>query len=299
MNQEGIKMSSRRADYWKRILFILPSLLLIAIFVAYPFIQGVIYSFTDWDGINVTKNVGFENYINLFRDISFKKALSNTIFFTAFLVVIMNPLALGMATILNKKIIGKNIFRTLIYIPTTISLIVVSNIWTLILTFNGFLNKLLELVGWGSHAVDWLGSYDMTPMVIVLIIVWQGLGNSMVFYLAALQGVPPELHEAARIDGATHWKKFRYITLPLIMTTVTVVLFLQISSMLKIFDIPYLMTAGGPGDATMTITMLIYDQAFRFNTAGYATTTGVVLMIFIIFVSVLQTKLTGSKEVDY
>jgi len=292
-------MSSQRSDYWKRILFILPSLLLVALFVLYPFVQGILYSFTNWDGISISRFVGLENYINLFKDASFKKALANTIFFTVALVIIMNPLALLMASLLNSKIIGKHVFRTLIYIPTTISLIVVSNIWTIILTFNGYFNKLLELIGLEKYVIDWLGNYDLAPIVIVLIIVWQGLGNSMVFYLAALQGVPAELYESAKIDGATKWNNFRYITLPLIMTTVTVVLFLQISSMLKIFDIPYIMTSGGPGDATMTVTMLIYNQAFKFNTAGYATTTGIVLMVFSIIVSSLQTKITGAKEVSY
>jgi ABC-type sugar transport systems, permease components len=291
-------MKRSSIDYWQRVAFMIPVLFIIVVFVAYPFLSSIYYSFTDWNGISKPDYVGLLNYRNLLKDTSFLHALRNILFFTLGTIVIINPLSLGLALILNSNIKGRSALRTLFYLPSIISLIVISNVWVLILSYDGMMNKIMELVGAGSLMADWLGDYDKTPWVMLFIILWQGVGNSAVFYIAGLQSVPAELYEAADIDGVGKWGRFRHITFPLLMPAVTIVTFFQLSGTLKLFDLPLIMTQGGPGDVTLTPTMLIYDQAFQYNVAGYATTTGVFLLIIIFAVSAVQLWLTRSKEVE-
>lgn len=282
----------------QRVMFMLPVLLIIAAFVVYPFLSSVFYSFTDWNGISKPNFVGLLNYKNLLQDISFLNSLKNILFFTIGAIVFINPLSLGLALILNSKIKGRSALRTLFYLPSVISMIVISNIWVIILANDGLFNKVLGFMGMGGLEINWLGDFDKTPWALLFIILWQGIGNSAIFYIAGLQSVPQELYEAADIDGVTGWMRFSRITFPLLMPAVTIVTFFQISGTLKLFDLPLIMTKGGPGDATLTPTMLIYNQAFQYNAAGYATTTGVFLLIIIFAVSAVQLWLTRSKEVE-
>ncbi|QGQ98774.1 sugar ABC transporter permease [Paenibacillus psychroresistens] len=293
-------MKKNQIDYLYRILFITPVAILLAIFVLYPFLSSIYYSLTDWNGISKPNFIGLKNYKDLFEDTIFIQSLKNIFMLTFAGILIMNPLSLILAMLLCSKVIkGRTLLRTIFYIPTIISLVVISNIWVIILAYDGILNNLLLWLNLEGLTTDWLGDYDKTIWVLLFIIIWQGMGNSIVFYMAGLGSIPAELNEAGDLDGVTLWTKFRHITVPLLMPTVTIVSFFQISGMLKLFDLPFIMTKGGPGNATLTPTMLIYNQAFQFNAAGYATTTGVVLMFIIIIISFVQLKLTRSREVEY
>lgn len=293
-----ISMKRSTRDYAQRVMFMIPVLLIITVFVGYPFLSSIFYSFTDWNGISKPNFVGLLNYKNLIKDISFLHSLRNILFFTVGAIVLINPLALGLALILNSKIKGRSTLRTLFYLPSVISMIVISNIWVIILSNDGLLNKVIGFFGAGALEINWLGDYDKTPWALLFIILWQGVGNSAIFYIAGLQSVPQDLYEAADIDGVTGWSRFIGITFPLLMPAVTIVTFFQISGTLKLFDLPLIMTKGGPGDVTLTPTMLIYNQAFQYNAAGYATTTGVFLLIIIFIISAIQLKLTRSQEVE-
>lgn len=291
-------MSRKTIDNIQNFIFVVPALLLIAIFIAYPFITSVYYSFTDWDGISSANIVGIKNYIDLFSDSVFLHALKNTLFFTVMCATIIVPFSMLLAVILNSAVKGRALLRTIFYLPAVISMVVISNLWNILLAYDGIFNGVLRTVGLGGLANEWLGNYDRAPWVLAFIIIWQGLGHAAVFFLAGLQSIPVELYEAGEIDGVGSVSKFRYITFPLLMPTFTVVLFLQLSGLLKLFDIPFIMTNGGPGDATKTMAMQIYIQAFKNCTAGYATTTGIILLLIAIIVSVLQIRITGSKEVE-
>ncbi len=291
-------MSRSLKDYLQKIIFILPALALIGVFVGYPFVASVFYSFTDWDGVATANFIGLKNYFDLLKDITFLHALKNTLFFTVATVLIINPLAMLLSLVFNSRIKGRTVLRTMFYIPVIISQLVVSNIWVLFLTYDGIFNKFLDVLGLGSFMVDWIGDYDKAPWIVVWVILWQGLGNSAVFYMAGLQGIPHELYEAAEIDGVNGVTRFTRITFPLLMPTVTVVTFLQLSGGLKLFDIPLILTNGGPGDVTTTITMTIFNQIFSYNTGGYATTTGIFLLLLTVLVSVVQLKVTRSREVE-
>ena len=285
-------------NYLARLVFVLPVLLLIGVFVLYPFVMSVCYSFTDWDGMTTAQFIGGKNYADLFQDNSFRHALRNTLFFTVATVLVVNPLAMMLALVFNSRIRGGKVLRVLFYIPVIISQIVVSNIWLLLLSYNGILNRILTSVGLEALVVDWLGDYNKAPWVVVFLILWQGLGNSAILYLAGLQGIPLELYEAADIDGVNGISRFTRITFPLLMPAVTVVTFLQLANGLKLFDIPFIMTGGGPGDVTTTVSMTIYNQLFKYNTGGYATTTGIVLLLLTVAISLIQLKTTRSKEVE-
>lgn len=292
-------MSYIKKRYWAMVLFILPALLLIALFIAYPFIQSIIYSFTDWDGISQNAQfVGFKNFIDLFQDRSFVAALKATFFFTFFGMLILNPCALLLALALNTSIKGRNALRAMFYLPMTISSVVVANIWGIILSYDGYINAILAALGQEGAARDWLSDYGATLWVVLGILVWQSLGRDMIFYLAGLQAIPQDLYEAAKIDGAGARQRLLHITIPLLMPTITVVTFLQLSSLVRVFDLPMLLTKGGPGNLTVTVAMLIYNQAFKYTTAGYATTTGVVLMLIVGLISFVQLRLTRTREVE-
>lgn len=283
-------------DSLQEFLFVLPAVALIFMFVIYPFLCSLYYSFTNWDGISKADFIGLQNYRDLFQDGVFLQALKNTLFFTFVTVLFMIPAALMLAVILNTDIKGRSVLRTMFYIPSVISMVVVSNLWSLILAYDGLLNKVLEVFGFTEY-IDWLGDYDRAPWVIVVILIWQGSGYLAIFFIAGLQSISVDIYEAAKMDGAGPFNKFFHITLPLLMPTFTVVLFLQLTSSLKLFDIPLIMTNGGPGNATKTLAMEIYNQAFS-SIAGYATTTGIVLLILAGAFSWLQLKLTGSREVE-
>lgn len=291
-------MKRSTMDYMQRVMFMIPVLLIIAVFVAYPFLSSIYYSFTDWNGISKPNFIGLLNYKNLLKDITFLHSLRNILFFTLGTILLINPLSIALALILNSKIKGRALLRTLFYLPSIISLIVISNIWVIILSYDGLLNKVMSLVGLDSLQTDWLGDFDKTPWILLFIILWQGVGNSAVFYIAGLQSVPAELYEAADIDGVGKWTRFSRITFPLLMPAVTIVTFFNLSGTLKLFDLPLIMTKGGPSDVTLTPTMLIYNQAFQYNASGYATTTGVFLLLIIFAVSALQLWLTRSREVE-
>lgn len=291
-------MKRSTLDYLQRVSFMIPVLFIIVAFVAYPFFSSIYYSFTDWNGISKPEYVGLLNYKNLLKDITFRHSLQNILFFTLGTIVLINPLSMALALILNSKIKGRSLLRTLFYLPSIISLIVISNVWVIILSYDGLLNKIIGKFGLEQLQTDWLGDFDKTPWMLLFIILWQGVGNSAVFYIAGLQSVPTELYEAADIDGVGRWSRFFRITFPLLMPAVTIVTFFQLSGTLKLFDLPLIMTKGGPADVTLTPTMLIYNQAFQYNAAGYATTTGVILLIMIFAVSSLQLWLTRTREVE-
>ena len=277
--------------------YVFPALFLFILFTYYPFISGIYYSFTDWNGITA-HFTGFKNYIDLFQDRSLIKAAQNTLFISFFGLLIGNPLAFLLALALNRPFKTRNMLRTLFYLPAIISLVVVSMIWGNILQYDGAVNTLLNALGLERFVIDWLGNLNTSFYMLILISVWQGTGYGAVIYLAGLQSIPTELYEAGKIDGAHGWKSLRHITIPLLMPTVTIVTFLNLVGSLKFFDIPFVLTNGGPGQATSTLALVIYNFAFRNGTFGYATAAGLLFMILIVIITSIQLSLTRRREVE-
>lgn len=291
-------MNSSVRKYFHKVVFVFPTLLLFLIFIIYPFVNSIHYSFTQWDGVSKPVYIGFENYARLFTDSSYLAAIKNTLIFSAANVILGNPLALLLALLLNRPMIGRGALRTIFYLPAVLSLMVVSIIWGAILNYNGATNEVLKFIGMGGIIRDWLSDFGFVMPSLILILIWQGTGYGAIIYLAGLQSIPSEINESAEIDGVTHWSRFRYITLPLLMPYVTIVTFLGLSGSLKIFDLPYIMTNGGPGNASVTLAMKVYTQAFRDSDFGYATASGLILFLFVLVISILQITFTRRREVE-
>ncbi|WP_391572354.1 carbohydrate ABC transporter permease [Cohnella sp.] len=291
-----LKPSAR--EWWTGFWFILPATALFLAFVYYPFASSLYYSFTEWDSIRPAKFIGLDNYAFLLEDSKMLQAAKNTLWVTLFGIVVQNPLSLLLAVLLNRPFRTKILLRVAFYLPVVVSLVVTSIVWGQILQYDGLLNGLLERMGLQAWERDWLGDTRSVFPTLIALTQWQGLGYCAVIYLAGLQAIPQDLYEAAKMDGAKAVNRFVHVTLPMLMPATTIVVFLTIVGGLKMFDIPYVLTGGGPGSSSYTLTLAIYNAAFRENTYGYAIAGGIVLMIFIMAVTLLQLRIMRRKEVE-
>ncbi len=305
-NTETIQAATTRAVSKKKkwpafsILFILPSFILYTLFVIYPTLNSFNLSFTNWDGVSDTIHyIGFDNFVEMFHSERVYNALKNTLIISISLVVLENILAIMLAMLVDQVKWFKNLFRSIFYFPVLLSGIVMGFVWAIIFNYNfGVINQLLERIGLDSLKVDWLGSPKYALLAIIITTVWKGAGYYMIIYLAGLQGIPPELHEAAAIDGANRWQQFRHVTFPLLAGAMTVSVMLSMISALKIFDQIAVMTDGGPGFATETLTYIVYKVGFGELRQGYGTALSLVLFVLILVVSLIQAKLLRQREVQ-
>ncbi|WP_125605057.1 carbohydrate ABC transporter permease [Lapidilactobacillus bayanensis] len=250
------------------------------IFTIYPFISSLIYSFTNYDLISKPKFVGFANYIEMFTtDPDFVRSLKVTIEYTILTVPIQLIFALFLAFILNFKLKGINFFRTAYYVPSILGgNVAVAILWKFLFNKTGLVNQVIQT--FGGKPVGWLSSSSNAMFVLVILGVWQ-FGSAMVIFLSALQQIPTDLYEAARVDGAKKWTIFFKITIPLITPTVFFNLVMQLNNKLQEFNSPYLITNGGPTKSTYLTSLLIYDNAFKNFRMGYACAMSWVLFIII------------------
>ncbi|WP_248924268.1 carbohydrate ABC transporter permease [Paenibacillus hamazuiensis] len=282
------------------VLFILPSFILYTLFVIYPTLNSFNLSFTNWDGVSSEIHyIGFDNFKEMFRSDRFYNALKNTLILSVSLVVLENAVALILAMLVDQVRWFKNFFRSIFYFPVLLSGIVMGFVWAIIFNYNfGVISQLLDKIGLGALKIDWLGNPDFALIAIVITTVWKGSGYYMIIYLAGLQGIPAELHEAAAIDGAGRWQQFRHITFPLLAGAMTVSVMLSMIGALKIFDQIAVMTDGGPGFATETLTYIVYKVGFGELRQGYGTALSLVLFVLILIVSLIQIKLLRKREVQ-
>lgn len=280
--------------------FILPSFLLYTLFVIYPTLNSFNLSFTNWDGVSSEIHyIGLDNFKEMFSSDRFYNALKNTLILSVSLVILENAAALLLAMLVDQVRWFKNLFRSIFYFPVLLSGIVMGFVWAIIFNYNfGVVSQLLDKLGLGALKIDWLGNPDFAMIAIVITTVWKGSGYYMIIYLAGLQGIPAELHEAAAIDGAGRWQQFRHITFPLLAGAMTVSVMLSMIGALKIFDQIAVMTDGGPGFATETLTYIVYKVGFGELRQGYGTALSLVLFILILIVSLIQIKLLRKREVQ-
>ncbi|HCT91074.1 MAG TPA: sugar ABC transporter permease [Lachnospiraceae bacterium] len=280
--------------------FIAPAFILFTLFVIVPTVASVYYSFTSWDGISDNvKFIGLANYREIFTSARFGNALKNTAILTVFISTFENLVALIFALMVDNVRWGKNFFRSAFYIPVLISGIVAGFIWKIMYNYNfGTFNALLQGVGLGDFKQDWLGNTALTLIMIGLVLIWKGAGYYMIIYLASLQSVPVELIEAAEIDGATAWQRFKSITVPLISGAFTINFTLSLIKGLKIFDEINVMTDGGPGFTSETLVYLLYKVGFNEGRQGFGTAVGIMLLFIIIILNTIQQKFLRSREVQ-
>lgn len=280
--------------------FIAPAFIFFTLFIIVPMAASVYYSFTSWDGISPNvKFVGLANYREIFTSGRFRNALKNTVILTVFISVLENAFALGLALIVDNVRWCRNAFRSAFYIPVLISGIVSGFIWKIMYNYNfGTINAILKGVGLGNLRQEWLGTAGMALFMVGIVLIWKGAGYYMIIYLASLQGVPQDVIEAAKIDGASPFQRFKLITLPLISGAFTINFTLSLINGLKVFDQINVMTDGGPGFATETLVYLLYKVGFNEGRQGFGTAVGMMLLFIIIVLNAIQQKFLRSREVQ-
>lgn len=277
---------------------VVPSVLFIIIEMYIPFLMTIYYSMTNWNGISSKiKFVGLKNFIEIFRgDRYFTSSLVFTIKYTVLFVIIVNVLAVLLALALDRSMRTTNVLRAVFFIPYIMSLVVVGFVWKFILG-NGF-TSLYEMTKFGIFGMDWLGKPDLAFFAVLFVSIWQAIGFYMVIYIAGLQSVPKDLIEAATVDGAGPIRRFFSVTLPMLMPSVTVCVFLALTNAIKLYDIIVSLTAAGPAGSTASITYDIYREEFQNNNYGYGTAKALVLFVMVAVVTVIQVLFFKSKEVD-
>lgn len=281
-------------------MFIAPAFIFFTLFLIVPTISSVYYSFTSWDGINPNvKFIGLANYKEIFTSARFGNALKNTVILTVFISLFENFFALVLALMVDHIRWGKNFFRSAFYIPVLISGIVSGFIWKIMYNYNfGSINSILNSIGLGQFRQDWLGNTSLTLIMIGVVLVWKGAGYYMIIYLASLQSVSTDLIEAAEIDGANAWQRFKSITVPMISGAFTINFTLSLINGLKVFDQINVMTDGGPGFTSETLVYLLYKVGFNEGRQGFGTAVGLMLLFIIIILNTLQQRFLRSREVQ-
>ena len=282
---------------WPMIVaFLAPALLLYGVFVLYPIIQSTRYSLYDWNGLEkLDKFVGLDNFRRAFSDANFTAALRHNVIIILLSLAFQVPFALGLAMLLNTRIKGRAILRTLFFAPYVLSEVVTGVVWRQILRPHGLLDEIMKTIGLGGHTQGWLSDPDVVLYALFFVISWKYFGFHMVLLLAGLQQIPKELGEAASIDGATAWQKFRYVTLPLLGPTIRVSVFLSIIGALQLFDIVWVTTKGGPIGASSTMATYLYDQ-FRKSLFGYASAVSIVIFVLSLVVALLYQRFALRRD---
>jgi raffinose/stachyose/melibiose transport system permease protein len=285
---------TRTAPQW----FLVPALLFYLLVVLYPSIAGVFYAFTDWAGGTHSSWTGLENFRELIADEAAVASLRNTLVLAVVLTVLQTALGLSLALVLNSAIRGRNLMRTLFFAPMMLPPVIIGLLWQYIYTPGGPLDSVLGSLGLDSLVHAWLGESRLALGSIIASIVWHHIGVSMIIYLAALQGIPTQLYEAAALDGASAFRRFWHIIRPLLGHATTIVTALTMTGSLKLFDQVFVMTGGGPGVATQTLSLVMYREAFVYGHYGYGTAIALVLTMIVVFIVFLQMSLTRKGEVE-
>jgi raffinose/stachyose/melibiose transport system permease protein len=279
-------------------VFIGPALVFFIIIIVIPFLMSIYYSFMEWNGVTTeVKFNGLENFRRiLFEDQDYRNAFWFTTRFTLMSVVLTNLLGFVLALLLTQALKSRNVLRTIFFMPNVIGGLLLGFIWQFIFV-KGFAT-VGELTHLAFFELPWLGDAPTAFWALVIVSVWQSSGYLMIIYIAALMNVPKDMIEAAYIDGATRWQMLRKITIPLIMPAVTVCLFLTISWAFKMFDLNVSLTKGGPFNSTESVSLNIYQEAFRNNRYGLGTAKALVFFIVVAVISTIQVVYTKRKEVE-
>lgn len=278
-------------------LFCLPGFIAYCIFLIFPILMGIYYSFMDWNGISKSYNfIGFANYAKLFTDKKFGAALLFNFRYTIMLIVGVVVISVVLALLLNKEFKGRSFFRTLYFLPAVLSMITVSLVFKQVFFY--VLPAIGKALGIEALSTNILASKQNAIYGVLFVHLWQGVALPTLLFLAGLQTIPTELYEAAAIDGANGWQQFKHITVAYLIPTLSVVLVLLVKQGLMVFDYVKSMTAGGPGTATQTIALLIYNNGFERNRYSYSIAQAIATGVIIALISAIQIQASNRKKVD-
>jgi len=269
--------------------FILPALIFFLYVIIIPLISGIQFTFTDWDGMSAVKHfVGFKNYHTVFHDTDLLQPILNTLFFTVVTVIVINVAGLALAMAVSKEFHGINVMKSIIFMPLVVSLVLVSEMWMYV--YSDF----FSLLGIPSPLID-----QKTAMLgLAYMSIWRETGLAMIIYLAALKGVPSYMYEAAVIDGAGFWQRFKNVTVPFIAPAFTYCIPLWLAAGLRQYDYTYIATSGGPGHASESMAYYIYNYLFPYDKVGYGQTVAVLYLVVCIGISNIVTRTLRKREIE-
>lgn len=278
-------------------LFCLPGFIAYCVFLIFPILMGIYYSFMDWNGISKGYNfIGFANYAKLFTDKKFGEALLFNFRYSIMLIIGVVVISVVLALLLNKEFKGRSFFRTLYFLPAVLSMITVSLVFKQVFFY--VLPAIGKALGIEALSTNILASKQNAIYGVLFVHLWQGVALPTLLFLAGLQTIPTELYEAAAIDGANGWQQFKHITVAYLIPTLSVVLVLLVKQGLMVFDYVKSMTAGGPGTATQTIALLIYNNGFERNRYSYSIAQAIATGVIIALISAIQIQASNRKKVD-
>ncbi|GGF29127.1 ABC transporter permease [Halobacillus andaensis] len=285
-------MSNRTLSFW---LFLTPVLLGLGIVVVIPFLYGLVYSFTDWNGLRADQFIGWQNYIRLFQEDEFMQAVWFTTKFAFVTVILLNLFGLGLALIVTRNIKSGNLLRTIFFMPNLIGGLILGFIWQFIfISVFGDIGNLTGIEGFNG----WLSTVNTGFWGIVILTCWQMAGYIMIIYIAYLENIPKDLIEAAKIDGASAFQRFKNITFPLVAPAFTISMFLTLSMSFKIYDQNLSLTNGGPANQTQMVAMDIVNTAFSDNDMAYAQAKAVIFFLIVSVVALTQVYYNKKREVE-
>jgi ABC-type sugar transport systems, permease components len=287
-----------RSLYRKANIMYVPALILFAVFVIYPFLDGIRIAFTNWNGYSQHfKYVGLLNFKRLFIDDNIRTAFVNTLLYSFGSTFFQQLLGLSFALLLNESFPGRTATRAIIYLPIMISAVIMGYMWIYLIEYGGAVNDIVTLLGYKK--ILWLSNANLAGAVIILANTLQFVGVSMIIYLAGLQGIPAMYYEAASIEGAGSWVRFRHITLPLLYPSFVTSVTINLIGGMKLFDVIRALTGGGPGYKTHSLATLIHSSYFSSQNAGYAAAIGVFLFVVILFFTLMLQLAFRGREVQY
>ena len=280
-------------------LLYLPAILLFIAFIFVPFMKGLMISFTNWDGYSSERSfVALKQYKRMLGDANILTTVKNTLIYGVGSTIFQNLIGLLYALFLDQKLKGTKIVRTIVYLPVIISPLIMGYVWYFFFQYSGgALNDVMML--FNREGIDWLSNGSRAVWLITLVNTYQFLGVAMILYLAGLQGISKDYAEAASIDGATRWQKFRHITLPLLMPAITTSMVMNIIGGFKLFDAIVALTNGGPGYSSHSLSTMMYNLYFTQQDAGYASALGIFMFVLIAVVSITTLVQLRKKEVDF
>ena len=294
------RLRPRPTGKWVTIgLFLLPALALYLLFVLFPVVQAAYYSLFKWNGLQpLTDFIGLKNYQTAFASATFTTAVSNNLLIIVLSLAIQIPFSLLLAILLNRRFPGRAIFRLIFFLPYVLSEAVTGIVFTLLLQPGALIDSGLQGVGLGGLVQDWLGDSGFVMITLFVIISWKYFGFHMILLLAGLQGIPREIEEAALIDGAGRWQAFRYVTLPLLGPTLRVSVFLSMIGALQLFDMVWVMTAGGPLNASNTMAIAMFKAGLKNNQMGYGSALAVILFLFGLVLALAYQRFVLRRDVE-
>ena len=285
---------SRRKPSW---LLLLPALAFYLTIVIYPAFRDVGEAFTDWNGIDPGRNfVGLDNFRALFDDPILRKAIWNTAIIAIVVTIFQNGIGLLLALALHRGIKSRSALRSILFLPVVVNPIVIAYTWQFIYVTGGPIDNGLGFLHLDGLQQNWLGDPSIVLWAVLVPMVWQYIGYSMVIFLAGLEGIPTEMNEASELDGAGSFQRFRYITWPLLAPALTINAVLTMIGGLNAFTVIFALTGGGPGNATQTVTTTIFQEAFTFGHYGYGTAMACALSIVISIVALSQVTFLRNRE---